>query len=295
MAQRVQRRETLFGAAATQQKMKLEAKKPITVTSINSDVAKAVAPTTAKVRPSMAPRGLIKVPSLVTAAKPKPSTAPVQTKAARPQTTVKATVSTALSSSAATATALVAPKLPRKPISHLPKPQTATTQAKPTMAAPVASGAPMLKLNSSAKCTYCDKKFVKEHALNMHLQDKCDKIPATQRRQLLQKMSGSIDSKHEHPIIRKVRASRFIPNDSRFLLDITNEAASGLHQSENSEAAKGFIQLKASMRRLSKAYMGITRTPSKSIKCHICRRAFLNCAEYATHVVEHQASRMEID
>lgn len=305
-AQRMQRRDTQFGVAAIHKNVMPEAKKPIASTSTNGAAAKPLAPASTRVRLSMAPRGLIKLPSLVTAdnrPKPPSSKASVQTKVTMPHSSPRSMASSS-STSAASARSMtssslamatsVAPNPPRKTISQLHKTQSANTQVKFTMPAPV-SNAPMLKLNSSARCTYCDKKFVKEHALNVHLQDKCDKITPIQRRQLLQKIAGSIDSKHVETLYRKARATRFIPNDSRFFLDITNEAASGLHQSENSEAlANGLNELKASMKRLSKACVGITRTPSKSIKCHICSRAFLNCVEYATHIVEHQSSRVEI-
>lgn len=43
----------------------------------------------------------------------------------------------------------------------------------------------------SLKCKYCDKSFAKQNILEVHLLEKCEKIPATDHRKIFQSQSNS--------------------------------------------------------------------------------------------------------
>lgn len=290
IAQRVQRRDTLLGAASMRKKAVPVPKKLTESVMVNDAVTNVTVSTMAKVRAPMVTRMTYKEPA--TSHIPKKMTSPKisqksqttnETMAPPPKSyTTKPIISVAPKTQMTTEAASVAPRPQRKTIApNLPKPQIIGNRSQFTVPAQ-----PPLKLYSSTQCTYCDKRFAKEHGLNLHLQDKCEKIPAAQRRLL---MRPGNSTRKLVPIARQTHASDLISNNSRFFLNITNEAASGLHCSENDDAmTSGLNELKANMKKMSKTYMGVTRTPNKSIKCYICYRAFLNCAEYASHVVEHQ-------
>lgn len=176
------------------------------------------------------------------------------------------------------AKALAAPKPSRKTVAP-PKPPSNATQS---------------QCNEPSKCTYCDKTFVKGLAFKLHLLNNCEKIPATQRRLLQDTRPASSNSKPLVTVVGRTRSSQLMPNRSRFFLDVTNGAAAAAEAGAR-RSDTGLGALAANMKRLPNTFSGVTRTPSKSIKCHICRRAFLNCAEYAMHVVEHQYERQTLD
>lgn len=158
---------------------------------------------------------------------------------------------------------------------------------------PMPTATPIIRTNSTNKCQFCDKPFVKEHALKIHLFEKCEKIPAARRRQLLQ-----IDERNKarnnckqasHTPFNKPRTFDIVLKTSRFFVDLTNETVSGNNCEKSGDAAAiDFDGLKADLKKYSNAHLGVKRTPSKSIRCHVCNKIFLNCAEYATHVSDHQ-------
>lgn len=159
---------------------------------------------------------------------------------------------------------------------------------------PMPTATPIIRTNSTNKCQFCDKPFVKEHALKIHLFEKCEKIPAARRRQLLQ-----IDERNK--AINNCKQASHTPFDkrsfdivlktSRFFVDLTNEAVSGINGGKSGDAAAiDFDGLKADLKKYSNAHLGVKRTPSKTIRCHVCNKIFLNCAEYATHVSDHQTN-----
>lgn len=133
--------------------------------------------------------------------------------------------------------------------------------------------------DSNGKCQYCDKFFAKKHGLLTHLEEKCEKIPPSARRQLLQK------EKHVDEANSKLNAYALrqdidsVSKYSRFFLNIANEGTSGV---EN-----GLKILRAELRKIKGPHIGITRTPSKAIRCHICKKAFLDPIEYADHSTNH--------
>lgn len=139
-------------------------------------------------------------------------------------------------------------------------------QLKPVMTAKI----------DSLKCKYCDKTFMKTHGMKTHLLEKCEKIPATVRRQLLQKEDISKQSSRQafRPEIDNVSIY------SRFFV---NEGASGM---QGVDVEEGLKNLRVELRKKS-AHTGIIRTPRKFLRCHICKQVFIDCVEYAVHFSNH--------
>lgn len=143
------------------------------------------------------------------------------------------------------------------------------------------NGMALRKPSESNKCKFCDKSFVKSNAMMVHLLEKCEKIPASVRRQLLQKEESCGEAKSKQVSRRKTNAFNHQENDSiskfsRFFQDLRNDI----------DVENGLKKLRAEIRRTN-GHTGIARTPSKPIKCHICKKLFLDCVEYADHITKH--------
>lgn len=132
--------------------------------------------------------------------------------------------------------------------------------------------------SNGLKCQYCDKCFVKSHGMETHLLEKCEKIPANVRRQLLKKADSSKSFESSKTMRHD---SDSISKYSRFFVNISNDA--GL---QGDEVEKGLKNLRIELRKV-KSHTGITRTPSKSLRCHICKKHFLDCVDYAEHMSNH--------
>lgn len=158
--------------------------------------------------------------------------------------------------------------------------------------APTSSSA-MVTSNSSGKCQYCDKFFAKSHGMMTHLLEKCEKIPASARRQLSQKEKDCDEANSKQVSRRKTEAFRqdndFVSKYSRFFVNLTNDGASGVQGDGIAaiDVEKSLKNLRSELRKIKSAYTGITRTPSKPIRCHICKKLFLDCVEYADHSANH--------
>lgn len=140
------------------------------------------------------------------------------------------------------------------------------------------------------KCQYCDKFFAKSHGMTTHLLEKCEKIPASARRQLhcqqQQKVESFDDSNSKQVSSRKTKIFGQeidpISKYSRFFAKINGSSGMQAEDVEN-----GLKNLRAELRKIKSAHIGITRTPSKAITCHLCKKTFLNCVEYADHSSNH--------
>lgn len=145
---------------------------------------------------------------------------------------------------------------------------------------------PKLSSSTSLKCQYCDKCFMKSHGMTTHLLEKCEKIPASVRRQLLKKaeISNDVTSKQ----LLRYEALRYetdsISKYSRFFVNVSNDGTSGL---QKDEVEKGLKNLRAELRKIKGAHTGIIRTPNKPLRCHICKKHFLDCVDYAEHITNH--------
>lgn len=139
--------------------------------------------------------------------------------------------------------------------------------------------------NGNGKCKYCDKFFAKSHGMSTHLLENCEKIPSSARRQLLQKEKTIDNANSKQVSRRKTFAIRqdndSIPKYSRFFVSLTNEDGAVI------DVENGLKNLRAELRKIKGPHAGITRTPSKTIRCHICNKLFLDCVEYADHTTNH--------
>ncbi|XP_031619266.1 uncharacterized protein LOC116338272 isoform X2 [Contarinia nasturtii] len=146
--------------------------------------------------------------------------------------------------------------------------------------------------NQSGKCQYCDKFFVKSHGLKTHQLEKCEKIPSSARRQLLQKENESNEANSKQTFTRRSQAFPQIDEFSkysRFFVNLSsNGGASGTQNDVNAaEINWGLKNLRAEIRK--RAPSGIQRTPQKPIRCHLCKKLFFDCVEYADHSANHPA------
>lgn len=134
--------------------------------------------------------------------------------------------------------------------------------------------------------------------MRTHLLEKCEKIPAPARRQLkVQNKTmeeNNVDEVNSKQVSRrKTYAFRqdidTISKYSRLFANLTNEGASGMRGDGAAaiEVENGLKNLRAELRKMKGPHTGITRTPSKPIRCHICNKLFFDCVEYADHSTNH--------
>lgn len=129
------------------------------------------------------------------------------------------------------------------------------------------------------KCRYCDKFFAKSHGMKLHMLEKCEKIPSTVRRNM--KMANNGDEPKSKILRRKTLISdQEIDPISKHCRFFAN-----LNGSITMQAA-----VEKELRKIKGAHLGITRTPSKAIKCHLCKKSFFNCVAYADHIANHPTS-----
>lgn len=138
---------------------------------------------------------------------------------------------------------------------------------------------------TNLQCQYCDKCFVKSQGMTTHLLEKCDKIPASARRKLLQKAESSNSTTSKQLSKQTMRQDTdSISKYSRFFVNMSKEGASGM---QGDDVEKRLQILQTELRKIKNSHTGIIRTPSKSIQCHICKKLFLDCVEYADHTSNH--------
>lgn len=191
----------------------------------------------------------------------------------------KATKSTTPSSTTSSAPTFIKPSgLPIRKIIH-PSVSSTSNTVKSNGAA-----------NTNSKCQYCDKFFVKTHGLKTHQLEKCEKIPASARRQLLQKENENNEANSKQILSRRSHVNPQIDDFSKysryFVSLSSNEGTSDMRNDDNvAEINFGLKNLRAELRK--RAPSGIQRTPQKSIRCHICKKLFLDAVEYADHSTNH--------
>lgn len=125
--------------------------------------------------------------------------------------------------------------------------------------------------------------------MTTHLLEKCEKIPAVVRRQLLKKAEITNDVSSKQKQREGLRhESDSISKYSRFFVNISN----GTPGLQSDEVEKGLKNLRAELRKTAFAHTGITRTPNKTLRCHICKKHFLDCVDYAVHVSSCQSNHI---
>lgn len=155
---------------------------------------------------------------------------------------------------------------------------------------PVAAVKQTVSDSSGSKCQYCGKFFAKIHGMNTHLLEKCEKIPTSARRQLnCQQQPNAASSEESNSKQVSSRKTKLfgqeidpISNYCRFFANING--SSGMQEED---VANGLKNLRAELRKRKSVYTGITRTPSKAITCHLCKKSFFDCVEYADHISNH--------
>ncbi|KAH8264392.1 hypothetical protein KR038_008150, partial [Drosophila bunnanda] len=124
------------------------------------------------------------------------------------------------------------------------------------------------------RCKYCDKNFALERALHIHLMEKCDKIPPGEKRKLKFTELNHV-KKAQLPKIAVVSAAGNPPKPQPRMSSIPTKAFSNGPQ----------LMPPPSVRKVSKnvAHLGVYRTPTKSVPCHLCKQSFKSILEFTTH------------
>ncbi|XP_065092445.1 uncharacterized protein LOC135713290 [Ochlerotatus camptorhynchus] len=144
---------------------------------------------------------------------------------------------------------------------------------------------------ADTKCRYCSKTFINAKILSNHLIINCLKIPIPDKRKLLaqndlQRASSSKSS--STPLNGHIK----LPSSGSTVNSDTSASSSIGDTSSNNASGSGTTQPTSSTGAIRKkartvGHTGITRTPKKEMKCHLCNRRFLNAVEYALHVQAH--------
>ncbi|KAH8243961.1 hypothetical protein KR032_011764, partial [Drosophila birchii] len=127
---------------------------------------------------------------------------------------------------------------------------------------------------SQNRCKYCDKNFALERALHIHLMEKCDKIPPGEKRKLKYTELNHV-KKAQLPKISVSAPSTNPPKPQARMSTIPSKAFSNGTQ----------LMPPPSARKVSKnvAHLGVYRTPTKSVPCHLCKQSFKSILEFTTH------------
>uniref|UniRef100_A0A1Q3FYQ9 C2H2-type domain-containing protein n=1 Tax=Culex tarsalis TaxID=7177 RepID=A0A1Q3FYQ9_CULTA len=152
---------------------------------------------------------------------------------------------------------------------------------------------------AGAKCQYCGKGFAGARFLTNHVVANCDKVPLPEKRRLLaegeRERAANVVKRSTPDAAKRQRLSMRPPTTS------TNRSASSTRSGDETDtstcssnggttgsavvAAAATTRKKVAVK--SSGGGGISRTPSKELKCHLCARRFLNAVEYALHVQAH--------
>ncbi|XP_002000067.3 uncharacterized protein YMR317W isoform X2 [Drosophila mojavensis] len=147
-----------------------------------------------------------------------------------------------------------------------------------------------MRNKNSYFCKYCDKKFVLERALHIHLMENCDKIPPGEKRKL---------SFTELNHVQKAKLPKLTSNSSAGSCDSSSKSRASIMQQLEKQpfmapksggaadsAAKDQMQMvPPSVKKAPKsvAHAGVYRTPTKSVPCHICKQSFKSILDYTNH------------
>ncbi|KXJ68515.1 hypothetical protein RP20_CCG002941 [Aedes albopictus] len=153
------------------------------------------------------------------------------------------------------------------------------------------------------KCRYCSKSFINGKILSNHMISNCLKIPIPDKRKLLAqddreraKSSPSRGTPIANGFLKPPTASgsaTSLDTDTSTSSSIGDTSANSSSASTRPAASKtGAIRKPV---RTGVGHTGITRTPKKEMKCHLCNRRYLNAVEYALHVQAHAKGMESLD
>ncbi|KAL9698792.1 hypothetical protein quinque_002233 [Culex quinquefasciatus] len=157
-------------------------------------------------------------------------------------------------------------------------------------------------VSSGAKCQYCGKAFAGARFLTNHVVSNCDKVPLPEKRRLLAegereraasvKRGGTPDGKKKQqrmsirpPTTTGSGASNRSASSSTTTRS-GDETDTSTCSSNGGGGSGGMTRKKVTVPSRGGGG-GISRTPNKELKCHLCARRFLNAVEYALHVQAH--------
>ncbi|XP_021699444.1 uncharacterized protein LOC5569196 [Aedes aegypti] len=142
------------------------------------------------------------------------------------------------------------------------------------------------------KCRYCAKSFINGKILSNHLISNCLKIPIPDKRKLLAQddrvRAKSSPSRTPNGLLKPptlTGSATSLDTDTSTSSSIGDTSANSSSASTRpASSGKGAIRKPG---RTGVGHTGITRTPKKEMKCHLCNRKYLNAVEYALHVQAH--------
>ncbi|XP_029710544.1 nucleolar protein dao-5 [Aedes albopictus] len=170
-------------------------------------------------------------------------------------------------------------------------------------ATPSSDGTPPGATTPDTKCRYCSKSFINGKILSNHMISNCLKIPIPDKRKLLAqddreraKSSPSRGTPIANGFLKPPTASgsaTSLDTDTSTSSSIGDTSANSSSASTRPAASKtGAIRKPV---RTGVGHTGITRTPKKEMKCHLCNRRYLNAVEYALHVQAHAKGMESLD
>lgn len=127
------------------------------------------------------------------------------------------------------------------------------------------------------KCKYCDKSFVKINAMATHLLEKCEKIPSAVRRQLFSDEANNSKQRRHRENLQNDNIYKY----SSFFDEIRKNIE------EPAAIESSLKHLREEFRKTKNVHTGIIRTPKKPLRCHICKKVFMDCVKYADHITNH--------
>lgn len=144
--------------------------------------------------------------------------------------------------------------------------------------------------SAGAKCQYCGKAFAGARFLTNHVVSNCSKVPLPEKRRLLAEGERERAANLKRtPDGAKKRMSLRPPTTTA-----SNRSASSTRSGDETDtstsSSSGATTSGSGGRKkvaVSTSGGGISRTPNKELKCHLCARRFLNAVEYALHVQAH--------
>lgn len=153
------------------------------------------------------------------------------------------------------------------------------------------------KKSNSNKCQYCDKEFSISNALDIHLKEKCIKIPELHRKKLLTPVSvpvlatvssaaGGSGGGGGDERKRKLTKQKSVSVESSISSISSISSVKSVGSKNNAMApptSTTIIHGKNNSAKKLPAHSGISRTPKKVIQCEKCDSLFLNLFLLADH------------
>ncbi|EDW68084.1 uncharacterized protein [Drosophila virilis] len=141
---------------------------------------------------------------------------------------------------------------------------------------------PAIRNKNSFFCKYCDKKFVLERALHIHLMQNCDKIPPGEKRKL---QFTELNHEKKAKLPKLTCTSPAVSSESLKSRESMMPVMEKEQPIATNGGTKGVEMAPPSVKKIPKkvAHAGVYRTPTKSVPCHTCKQSFKSILEYTNH------------